>query len=526
MIAKALENGKRGTDTAGLLRYLFGPGAANEHTHPHLIAAWDPEWLAGGAFAELIGQRGGLATLGRDIDAAMTGHEVDVDGGHVYHVALSVPPADSNAEDGFFGDTLWRELVEEAIVHMGFGPNPDGTGGCRWVAVHHGLSTEGNDHVHLVVNLVRGDGRIANTYRDWPRWREWCNAVEERLDITRTAPAGEGRKATSRPELERAKASGATDRELLTRVVSDAAAAAHDEPRFLALLDQAEVDDAKVLFAPHISGGRIAGYKVALDRGGGAEPFWLAGSSLRRDLSLPRLRARWDAPPRGWDRFAVPMWTGEMPANRSEEPRHRHVWRQLGGLLVKAETELRQDLADSIDPARWHEAVERTADVTVVLLRFENPPAQLHRVHDLLTRAAQHSRSHRQPSVVVPVLIEAARLAALCNDSAPVALAAVVLLLYGIIKVLDHFAERRHVRAAACEQIAAARNELGAHPAVQAEVQRIESCVVTDAHPKVNLASPSSTSEQERSGLGNGARLGRTRPRSPAPAGAHRGRSR
>ncbi|GAA4552690.1 relaxase/mobilization nuclease domain-containing protein [Amycolatopsis samaneae] len=523
MIAKAPQNGKRGTDTTGLLRYLFGPGAANEHTHPHLIAAWDPEWLAGGVFAELIGQHGGLAKLGRDIDAAMTGHEVDVDGGHVYHVALSVPPADSNAGAGFFGDTLWRELVEEAIVHMGFGPDPDGTGGCRWVAVHHGLSAEGNDHVHLVVNLVRGDGRIANTYRDWPRWREWCNAVEERLDITRTAPAGEGRKATSRPELERAKTAGATDRELLTRVVSDAAAEAHSEGSFLAALEQARVDGAKVLFAPHISGGQVAGYKVALERGDGAEPFWLAGSSLRRDLSLPRLRARWEKPPAIWDNIALSAWTGKQSLATGKETRHTSP-RAVRRELAYAETELHQALADSTDPARWHQAVEYTADVTVVLLRFENPPARLHRVHDQLTRAAQRPRAHRQPGVVAPALIKAARLAAVCKDPAPFVLAAVVLLLYGIIKALNHFAEQHHVRAAARERIAAARNELRAHPAVQAEVSGAESGTVVGARPANN---PTSSSRPEKSShQDNGARLGRATPVRPIPAETHRGRSR
>lgn len=82
MIAKAPENGKRGHDTYGLLGYLFGPGRANEHVDPHLVAAWDPEWLVGGAFAEQV--RGWLSRLGREIDAAMDGHEVQLPGGHVY----------------------------------------------------------------------------------------------------------------------------------------------------------------------------------------------------------------------------------------------------------------------------------------------------------------------------------------------------------------------------------------------------------------------------------------------------------
>src|SRR4051812_38292270 len=30
----------RGSDVGGLLRYLYGPGKANEHTNPHLVASW------------------------------------------------------------------------------------------------------------------------------------------------------------------------------------------------------------------------------------------------------------------------------------------------------------------------------------------------------------------------------------------------------------------------------------------------------------------------------------------------------
>ena len=37
MIGKVL----RGTDAGRLLYYLFGPGRANEHVNPHLIAGFD-----------------------------------------------------------------------------------------------------------------------------------------------------------------------------------------------------------------------------------------------------------------------------------------------------------------------------------------------------------------------------------------------------------------------------------------------------------------------------------------------------
>ncbi|GAA1339335.1 hypothetical protein GCM10009660_23470 [Catellatospora bangladeshensis] len=70
---------------------------------------------------------------------------------------------------------------------MGFGPTDDGRAGCRWAVVHHGPSKEGNDHVYVAINLVRGDGSVANTCRDLPRWRQWCLEVEQRLDLVWSA---------------------------------------------------------------------------------------------------------------------------------------------------------------------------------------------------------------------------------------------------------------------------------------------------------------------------------------------------
>jgi len=294
LIAKAPENGKRGTNTYGLLRYLFGRGRANEHTNQRLIAAWDPEWLDGGVFGQR--HRGWLATLGREIDAAMTGHAVRVPGGHIYHVVLSVP-----AQDGTLGDATWRELVEEAITHMGFDPDNEGHGGCRWVAVHHGPSKEGNDHVHLVVNLVRGDGRIADTYRDWPRWRQWCLTVENRLGLTPTSPAN--RTAPRRPtraETEKTARLGRsqTSREYLRKVVRIAATRANNAEEFVTLLER---EPLVVLATRRDSDGQLTGYRVALlgDRSNSSsdQTVWFGGSQLARDLSAPKLMQRWASAP-------------------------------------------------------------------------------------------------------------------------------------------------------------------------------------------------------------------------------------
>ncbi|QQQ74788.1 hypothetical protein IOD16_27125 [Saccharothrix sp. 6-C] len=290
MIAKAPAKGKYGKDTYGLLRYLFGPGKSNEHTDPHLVAAWDPEWLEGGAFAEH--HRGWLARLAREIDAPRTGHEVDLEGGHVYHLVLSIP-----SQDGALGDARWRELVEEAVDRMGFGPTDDGRAGCRWVAVHHGPSKDGNDHVHVAINLVRGDGTIADTYRNWPRWRQWCLEVEQRLDLTRTSPANQTAPIRStRAEVEKATRyrRADTNRDLLRTKVRTAAVEASSAREFIALLER----DLQVAVQPRWGSDRqLTAYRVALraewEKASADGRIWFSGSSLAHDLSAPKLTARW-----------------------------------------------------------------------------------------------------------------------------------------------------------------------------------------------------------------------------------------
>jgi hypothetical protein len=245
----------RGNNIGRTVNYLFGPGKHNEHTNPHLIAAWDTAWLDDPALSASLTTTKGRARLIAALDAPRILHEVEVPGGHVYHVPLSLP-----AEDGLLGDTRWRQVVEEAIDRLGFGPDSAGRGGCRWIAVHHGLSINGNDHIHVVVQLVRGDGRIADLYRDWPKWDAVCQAAEERWNLTRTRRAGAGERPLSRAELERVDRTGRDParRELAHRLRA-AASATSSELEFLA-----DLRSSGVLIQPRLSGEQVVGYRVAL----------------------------------------------------------------------------------------------------------------------------------------------------------------------------------------------------------------------------------------------------------------------
>jgi len=450
----------RGNNIGRTVNYLFGPGRHNEHTNPHLIAAWDTAWLDDPARSASLTTTKGRARLIAALDAPRILHEVNVPGGHVYHVPLSLP-----AEDGLLGDQRWRQVVEEAIDRLGFGPDSEGRGGCRWIAVHHGLSINGNDHVHVVVQLVRGDGRIADLYRDWPKWDAVCQAAEERWNLTRTRRAGAGERPLSRAELERADRTGRDPaRRELARRVRAAAVATASELEFLA-----DLRSSGVLIQPRLSGERVVGYRVALGAEG-TDPLWLSGSQLHRDLSLPKLRARWDKLDSRWDRYVAEVWRGELDLDSTSQPGPRLGWNRAARMLEAATAEVQQ--LPPHDNDAWTQTVGQTADLVAVLgRRLESEPGPLSRASQHLARAAQSDRGQRRPPVPVhvgrPLLVEIARLVAHSRDPAQAAtIAAVVLLVYGLVRLLDHLATRRDAHPAVRRQLELAHERLAEHPSV------------------------------------------------------------
>lgn len=81
-----MPNVVRGDRMAGLLTYLTGPGRANEHTEPHLVAG-DEAMMAWHDDDEL-GRDSALA-IARHLDRPRTAYDVDVKGGHVALLAVS-----------------------------------------------------------------------------------------------------------------------------------------------------------------------------------------------------------------------------------------------------------------------------------------------------------------------------------------------------------------------------------------------------------------------------------------------------
>ncbi len=295
MIGKVL----RGTNVRGLLYYLYGPGRANEHTNPNLVAGFaDP--------AELEPERrpGGAPDLRRL--AGLLAQPVTVLGTRgcptpVWHCSVRAAP-----DDRVLSDDEWVQVAAGIMDRTGLAPADDDRA-VRWVAIRHAP-----DHIHLVATLARQDGGKASTWNDFYRVREACQDAERRFGLRATAPADRtaGRRAT-RAETEQAarRGWGETARAALRREVCTAAAAAGGDQEFFARLREAGV--LVRLRHSTIAPGQVTGYAVGLARhtarDGGV--IWYGGGKLAADLTLPKLRTRW-CTPAGQD----PLNAAEMPA--------------------------------------------------------------------------------------------------------------------------------------------------------------------------------------------------------------------
>ncbi|WP_374201527.1 relaxase/mobilization nuclease domain-containing protein [Actinocorallia sp. API 0066] len=242
---------------------------------------------------------------------------IEVPDGHVWHCSMSLPPEDSTPRRKLT-DGQWAESVREAVRRLGFDDGKQSP--YRWLAVHHGKSVNGNEHVHLAVNLVREDGSVASIWNDRRKLSRLC-AEFEQLHGLRVVEGrgGAGAPGLSRAELERAERHPwrEPDRVLLARIVRAAATAAEGEGEFVAFLHS-----RGVLVRPRYGpGGRdeVVGYSVALASRAAGEPVWFGGGKLDRGLTLPRLREHWRERPveRGqalayWGQSVEPR--GSVPA--------------------------------------------------------------------------------------------------------------------------------------------------------------------------------------------------------------------
>lgn len=313
---------KRGSRMPGLMVYLAGPGKRNEHTDPHLVAG-DPSAMALHGDSDL--DRNGALEVAHHLDAPKDLYGTEVREGHVWHCSLSLGP-----QDGELSDEQWAEIAQEFVSGMEM-DGSDGRSPLRWAAVRHGLSANGNDHIHLAVSVVAEDGTKWWRRGDFFKAREVAGEIERRHGLTFVGhgaesasekgydPAAKEAAARARAEAKyvrerggdgaawkrlsaaerRAKVADHRDdvepsRALANRVRA-AATASRDEAEFVRRCRR-----TGLLVRPRFAHGRtdvVTGWSVAERPKHGERPIWRGGGKLGRDLTLTALRKSWPDTP-------------------------------------------------------------------------------------------------------------------------------------------------------------------------------------------------------------------------------------
>lgn len=389
MIAKITHGDRFG----GLMVYLAGDGREEEHTDQHLIAG-DPALMAmhGGEHLD----RDGALAIAHDLDRhrRVTGTRVvsgrrryDSEVGdyvstgrgdeHVWQCSLSLGP-----DEGSLSDEKWSAIAHEFMAGMGFDDASDPREPARWVAVRHGLSSGGNDHIHLVASVIRPDGTKVAGYRDYRRASAVVHELEKRHGLKvvegRTDRFTANERGYTQPEdfEQRAtrRAQGKTGAEVRSpdelvrhdvhRRVRAAAAAAADEAEFVRRLREGGLG-----VRPRFAKGTdevVIGYSVRLPaREGQDASRWFAGGKIARDLSLPALRdaGGWSSTPEGAAAAAAEWRAGgrelaPVAPGRETRPVREVDWRRW---YQRTDELLAQLGASGDNPHVWAQAAGEAA---------------------------------------------------------------------------------------------------------------------------------------------------------------------
>jgi hypothetical protein len=336
----------RGRSPYGLVRYLYGEGRRNEHTEPHLIASWDgdPAGLEPDYVEELGAHR--VSRLARTLAAPVAGCDRAPER-WVYHLVLRNDEADRR-----LSDEEWAQVCRAAMDRTGIAPGGD-PAGCRWVAVRHA-----DEHVHLIATLAREDGRPPRLWNDYRALAAVAHEYEDRFGLRSTAGRDDNTAARRPGVKETVTAERAGRRELprdvLRQRVKAAAAGSGGFAEFSTTLAR-----HGVTVWPRMSErnpGEMTGYAVSLDgwTNAAGEPVRFGGGKLAPDLSLPKLRARWD-PAGGPAAPADGPTPAESTAPRRDGPlsgdEAERVWREAERIVAAAADRIGADAGSDPDGA-------------------------------------------------------------------------------------------------------------------------------------------------------------------------------
>lgn len=467
----------KGSDMGGLLRYLAGPGRANEHTNPTVIAG-DIVTLAvyGGRIdvsratelAKLLDSprqtvlRGEpvLVTNYREARAKIAegvsrkeAFEAATRDQNVWHCSLALDP-----KEGQLDTAKWGEIARRFMEEMEFVDRTDGAPDVRWTAIHHGLTKNKGDHVHIAMAVVRPDGSLADVRRDHPRSQAATATIEREFGL-KVLASREDRateQATRPDERGRAERVGApeTDREALRRRVRAVGIATESEAEFVR-----ELRGAGMVLRPRFAKGgtdEVVGYAIRMPAqknqktGAWEKAIWYGGGQLSKDLTLNSLRG-WT----GWDASedartaAVAEWS-RPPTTRTGRAIGPNVMSEQDAIRQLGRWSQYMSTIPVSDRDGWTKAASQTAGLfAAASVRTETKPGPLDSVSRQLARAGQLPAHQRRPQQVHGQGVRAvARMLWSMQSDATSKVALAVALTECLLAIMDMLAERDRAQAA------------------------------------------------------------------------------
>lgn len=473
-----IPNITRGSRMSGLLLYLASTDAdktKNAHTDPHLVAgdaaimAWYDDGVLDKDDAVVIAKHLDQPRKAFGVEVLQKDYRWDpvkkerVPNGHkhadVWHCSLSL-----RAEEGALTDQQWGDIANDFVDAMGF-TEASGKAQCRWVAINHGTSENGNHHIHVAVSLVREDGTKASTHGDYKRAQQTCRELETKYGLEELSSVH----ATRGYDRAEKAAAVRDDREMhrasLARKVRASASASATEAEFVR-----RARDTGLLVRPRYAKNTtdvIVGYSVAERPARGERPIWFGGGTLASDLKLGALREEWpDSPHLATE--AAAEWnaaarnkrkvsrTGPENATPSED-----VWVQYTRNATELVEKLRVLPTD--DHATWAKAAREVSGAFAAWShRLEPTPGPLAATAAELSRTAQlrAPRQHSKPAALPSIAGTAMLFMAASSKDKTAAQAALMLQLvntafaiHEMHKQSGRTREAQRIRAVVTEQL-------------------------------------------------------------------------
>ena len=194
----------------------------------------------------------------------------------VVHVSLSRPSG---------GELLSAQWAKACQIFL----QKIGAQDVNYVATRH--QNTANDHIHLVFSRSKNDGKLVSMSNNRWAWRQACREVERELGIqVADQPVERQNAPTPTSDLmvnaqRRAARMGASDPFINPYLISDALAKSASQEQFSAALKAVQIELKQAEKNAKVTG-------ILLRKSGSEE--WLAGSSISREFSLPKILAQFE----------------------------------------------------------------------------------------------------------------------------------------------------------------------------------------------------------------------------------------